>query len=80
MLHLLTNNGMLACKPAPTPTEVIHKLGIRPNQVLTDMGCYQRLVNRLIYLSYIRLYIAYIVSIVSQFMHAPSEKHMDVAN
>ena len=80
MLHLLTNNGMLTCKQAPTHTEVIHKLGIHPNQVSTDMGCYQRLVNRLICLSYIRPDIAYVVSVVSQFMHAPSEEHIDLLN
>ncbi|CAL9023566.1 unnamed protein product [Prunus brigantina] len=39
---------------------------------------YQRLVGKLIYLSYTRPDIAYAVSVVSQFMHSPSEDHMGV--
>ena len=39
---------------------------------------YQRLVGKLIYLSHARPDIAYAVSVVSQFMHCPSEDHMDV--
>ncbi|CAL9003229.1 unnamed protein product [Prunus brigantina] len=37
---------------------------------------YQRLVGKLIYLAHTRPDIAYAVSVVSQFMHAPSEDHM----
>lgn len=77
VLDLLTETGMLACKPAETPIEVNHKLGIFPNQIPTDIGRYQRLVGRLIYLSHTRPDIAYAVSVVSQFMHQPSEEHMD---
>ncbi|XP_022876792.1 uncharacterized protein LOC111394998 [Olea europaea var. sylvestris] len=77
VLDFLSEIGMLACKPAATPIEMNHKLGIFPNQVPTDIGRYQRLVGRLIYLSHTRLDIAYGVNIVSQFMHAPSEKHID---
>jgi len=36
-------------------------------------------VGSLIYLSHTRFDIAYVVSIVSQFMHNPSEVHMEVA-
>ena len=68
---------MLACKPVETPIEMNHKLGIFPDQVPTDKGQYQRLVGRLIYLSHTRPDIAYAVSVVSQFMHEPSEEHMN---
>lgn len=67
---------MLACKPVETPIEMNHKLGECQNQVPTDKGRYQRLVGRLIYLSHTRPDIAYAVSIVSQFMHAPNEELM----
>jgi hypothetical protein len=80
VLDLLTETGMLACKPASTPMDINHKLGVFPNQVPTDMGRYQRLVGRLIYLSHTRPDIAYAVSIVSQFMHAPSEEHLQAVN
>jgi len=80
VLNLLTETGMLACKPASTPMDINHKLGIFPNQVPTDIGRYQRLVGRLIYLSHTRPDIAYAVSVVSQFMHAPSEEHLQAVN
>ena len=47
-----------------------------PDQVPTDKERYQRLVGKLIYLSHTRPDIAYAVSVVSQFMHSPSEDHM----
>lgn len=77
VLDLLTETGMLACKPVETPIEMNHKLGEHPDQVPTDKGRYQRLVGRLIYLSHTRPDIAYAVSVVSRFMHAPSEEHMN---
>ena len=42
-----------------------------------DKGRFQKLVGKLIYLSHTRPDITYVVSIVSQFMHNPSEDHMD---
>ena len=77
VLDLLTEIGMLGCKPIETPMEMNHKLGIIPDQAPTDKGRYQRLVGRLIYLSHTRSDIAYAVSVVSQFMHAPSGEHME---
>jgi len=43
-----------------------------------DRGRYQRLVGKLIYLSYTRPNITYAVNVVSQFMHDPRKLHMDV--
>jgi len=54
-----------------------HRLGILPNQIPIDMGWYQILVGRLIYLTHTRPNITYVVDIVSQFMHAQSEEYMD---
>lgn len=68
---------MLECKPMDTPMVQNHKLGEYPDQAPTDKGKYQRLVGKLIYLSHTRLDIAYAVSVVSQFMHNPSEVRMD---
>ncbi|XP_058075568.1 uncharacterized mitochondrial protein AtMg00810-like [Magnolia sinica] len=77
ILDLLTEVGMLECKPADTPMVQNHKLGEYPDQVPTDKGRYQRLVGKLIYLSHTRPDIAYAVSVVSQFMHNPSKSHME---
>ena len=77
VLDLLSEVGLLECKPADTPIVPNHKLGEYTDQVPADKERYQRLVGKLIYLSHTRPDIAYAVSVVSQFMHCPSEDHMD---
>ncbi|RVX22830.1 hypothetical protein CK203_008228 [Vitis vinifera] len=65
------------CKPVDTPIVQNHRLGEYLDQAPMDTGRYQRLVGKLIYFSHTRPDIAYVVSVVSQFMHNPSEDHMD---
>jgi hypothetical protein len=77
VLDVLTEVGMLECKPADTPIIQNNRLNEYPDQAPTDKGRYQRLVGKLIYLSHTRPDIAYAVSVVSQFMHNPSEDHID---
>jgi len=69
---------MLECKPVESLIVQNHCLAIHPDQVPTNKQRYQRLVGRLIYLSHTRPDITYAVSVVSQFMHTPSEDHMTV--
>ena len=76
VLDLLLKVGLLESKPADTPIVQNHGLKEFSDQVSTTKGRYQRLVGKLIYLSHTRPNIAYIVSVVSQFMHCPSEDHM----
>ncbi|XP_070665119.1 uncharacterized mitochondrial protein AtMg00810-like [Malus domestica] len=78
VLDLLAEIGMLDCKPVDTLIEQNHRMRLFPDQVPTHKERYQRLVGRLIYLSHTRPNIAYAVSVVSQFIHLPSEAHMDV--
>ena len=80
VLDLLAEVGLLDCKPTDTPIVHNHKLSQHTNQVPTDKGRYKRLVGKLIYLSHTRPDIAYVVSVLSQFMHNPSEEHMDAVN
>ncbi|OMO54865.1 Integrase, catalytic core [Corchorus capsularis] len=75
-LDLLHETGMSACQPADTPVEEGLKLCVEADQVPVDKGRYQRLVGRLMYLAHTRPDLAYALSIVSQFMHNPSEQHM----
>ncbi|XP_070677787.1 uncharacterized mitochondrial protein AtMg00810-like [Malus domestica] len=77
VLDLSAETGMLDCKHVDTPIEQNHRLGLFPDQIPTLKELYQRLVGRLIYLSHTRPDIAYAISVVSQFMHSPSEAHMD---
>ncbi|KAA0042053.1 Retrovirus-related Pol polyprotein from transposon TNT 1-94 [Cucumis melo var. makuwa] len=79
-LDLLTETGMLGCRPADTPIEFNCKLGNSDDQVPIDKEQYQRLVGKLIYLSHTRPDISFAVSVVSQFMQAPYEKHMEAVN
>ena len=78
ILDLLSEVGLLDCKPADTPIVQNHRLGEYIDQVPTNKERYQRLVGKLIYLSHTCPDIAYVVSVVSQFMHCPREEHMDV--
>lgn len=68
---------MMGCKPAKSPIESNHKLQLGSGKSV-DLGRYQRLVGRLIYLSHTRPDIAYAVSLVSQYMHDPREHHLHV--
>ncbi|KAA0039144.1 Beta-galactosidase [Cucumis melo var. makuwa] len=79
-LDLLTETGMLGCRPADTPIEFNCKLGNSDDQVPVDKEQYQRLVGKLIYLSHTRPDISFAMSVVSQFMQAPYEKHMEAVN
>uniref|UniRef100_A0A2N9I5Z3 Reverse transcriptase Ty1/copia-type domain-containing protein n=1 Tax=Fagus sylvatica TaxID=28930 RepID=A0A2N9I5Z3_FAGSY len=80
VLDLLVEMGMLACKPIDTPIEQNHKLGEDIDDTPVDRERYQKLVGKLIYLSHTRPDIAYALSVVSQFMHAPCEKHMEAVH
>ncbi|XP_022883590.1 uncharacterized protein LOC111400404 [Olea europaea var. sylvestris] len=73
-LDILTEIGMLGCKPSDKPIEAGK---IKNAKNLVDMDRYQRLVGKLIYLSHTRLDIAFAVSIVSQFMHSLNEAHLE---
>ena len=53
------------------------KLGELPDQVPVNKERYQRLVGKLIYQSHTRPHIVFAVSLVSQFMHNPSNDHME---
>lgn len=78
VLDLLAETGMLDCQPIDTPIKVNNDLTILSGQVPTNKERYQKLVGKLIYLSHTRPNIAYVVSVVSRFMHAPNENHMKV--
>ena len=71
ILDLLNETKMLGCKPTGTPINQNHQLGAITEGILVEKGRYQKLVGRLIYLSHTRPNIAYVVSMVSQFMHSP---------
>ena len=78
ILDLLKETGLLGCRVAETPIELNLKLEAFAKKEIKEKEKYLRLVGRLIYLSCTRLDIAFVVSLVSQFMHASGSTHFDV--
>ena len=79
ILDLLKESGMLRCKPIDTSILPNHKLTEASDDTPRDRGRYQRLVDKLIYLLHTQPNIAYVVSMISQFMHNPKDVHFQVA-
>ena len=79
-MDLLAETGHLACEPINTPIKVNHDISIYPDQIPTNKDRYQRIVGKIIYLTHTRLDLACAVNVVSQFMHNPSDHHMNVVN
>lgn len=77
VLDLLKDTGMSGCRPSDTPIEPNLKLGDDKEGDPIDISRFQKLVGKLIYLSHTRPDIAFAVSLVSQFMHSPYEKHLN---
>jgi Reverse transcriptase (RNA-dependent DNA polymerase) len=79
VLDLLKETGKLGVRPASTPMEYSKKCSsVEENSC--DVGQFQRLIGKLIYLTMTRPDIAYVVSYVSQFMQKPSVCHMEFMN
>ena len=74
VLDLLTEIGMLGCKPSDSPIKA-SKMTESDGKPL-DRERYQRLVGRLIYFSHTRPDIAFAVSVVSQYTHSSKESHL----
>ncbi|PRQ53440.1 putative RNA-directed DNA polymerase [Rosa chinensis] len=77
VLDLLQDADMKDCKPARTPLDSKLQLDVSSKSPC-NLAAYQRLVGKLIYLTITRPDIAYAVSIVSQFMHAPTLAHLHI--
>ena len=66
---------MLGGRTTSTPLDPNLKIENADSPVI-EIGKYQRLVGRLIYLSHTKPDIAFVVSLVSQFMHNPIKEYM----
>lgn len=76
ILDLLKERGIRGCRPSHTPIDPNLKFGDNNKEVPVDIGRYQALVGKLIYLSHTRP-VASLVSVVSQFMYSPEEEHLE---
>ncbi|GJY79065.1 ribonuclease H-like domain-containing protein [Tanacetum coccineum] len=82
VLDLLSEYGMLACKPAKTPLMsklVISNEASDKDPLLENITDYQKLMGKLIYLTNTRPYISYAVHCLSQFMHSSLTSHLKIA-
>ncbi|XP_062109888.1 secreted RxLR effector protein 161-like [Humulus lupulus] len=75
-LDLLNETVMLGSKPNKTPIELREKRKMFEGSSV-DKGGYQQLVGKLIYLSHTKPDIAFVVSLVSQYMHDPCQEHLN---
>ncbi|GJZ59365.1 ribonuclease H-like domain-containing protein, partial [Tanacetum coccineum] len=81
-LDLLSDFGLLACKPSATPLEQNLTITNEPSStdpVLDNVTEYQKLIGKLIYLTHTRPDISYSVHCLSQFMHKPLKSHLKIA-
>ncbi|CAM8913556.1 unnamed protein product [Rhodiola kirilowii] len=79
-LDLLTETGLLGCKPNSTPMDIKQKLALSTAPKLEDPTIYRTLVGKLIYLNVTRPDIAFSVHILSQFLATPTDDHLQAAN
>ena len=79
VLEIIEECGLLGAKPVEFPMETNHKLGLANGPLLNDPTQYRRLIGRLIYLTITRPELSYSVHILSQFLHAPRQAHMEAA-
>ncbi|XP_059281035.1 uncharacterized mitochondrial protein AtMg00810-like [Lycium ferocissimum] len=88
-LELISDMGLAGSKPTSTPMEVNQKLTTtefdhhipseNSDPLLSNPTAYQRIIERLFYLTTTRPDIAFAVQCLSQFMHSSKESHMEAA-
>lgn len=78
-LDIISEAGLLGCKPSAVPIELNHKLASVKSPMFDNPEQYRRLVGRFIYLTITRPDLSYAVHILSQFMKTPLVAHWEAA-
>ncbi|XP_073119820.1 uncharacterized protein [Henckelia pumila] len=78
-LQILTEFGMLGCKPRSTPMYVNSKLSCDEGELIADPIVYRKLVGQLLYLTVTRPDLSYAVNKLSQFVANPRDTHLQAA-
>lgn len=76
-LDIISEIELLGAKPSGFPIEQNYHLPLVESVVLANSEKYQRLVERLIYLTLTRPELSYSVHILAQFKHQPKEAHWE---
>jgi hypothetical protein len=74
ILDILTQAGMISCKPVDTPVSP-SKVILLPDHSFSDPTRFCQIVGALQYLTFTRPDICFAVNRVCQFMHAPTNSH-----
>ncbi|GJY90671.1 putative RNA-directed DNA polymerase [Tanacetum coccineum] len=77
-MELLSEYGLLACKPVATPMQQnvsLSHIETEKDKKLKNLTAYQKLIGKLIYLSVTRPDISYVVHCLSQHMHSLLQSH-----
>jgi hypothetical protein len=77
---LLREIRKLRCKPIFTLIDSKVKLNLDNGKPLDNINQFQRLVQKLIYFTVIRMNILFSISQISQFIHSPQTQHLEVIN
>lgn len=78
-LQILSDAGLLGCKPHTTPMDFGSKLNQDESELLADSSTYRRVIGRLLYLTITRPNLSYSVSRLSQYVSKPRIAHMQDA-
>ena len=78
VFDLLSETGLLSAPLVDTQNSTV-KLDGEHSEMLTNVGLYRRLVDKLIYLTITRPDIIYLVGVVSQYMRAPHQPHFEIS-
>uniref|UniRef100_A0A803MBX5 Retroviral polymerase SH3-like domain-containing protein n=1 Tax=Chenopodium quinoa TaxID=63459 RepID=A0A803MBX5_CHEQI len=76
---LLKRFTMLNCKSVATPMNVNEKLVVHDGTGMANASFFRSIVGGLNYLSHTRPAITHSVSVISRFMHSPTQQHLGAA-
>lgn len=79
ILDLLTETGLLGCKPVSIPMDPSIKLSTEDGDLLENAVQYRRLVGKLLYLTFTRPDITFAVHKLCQFTASPRAPHLHAA-
>lgn len=79
ILDMLSSSNLLDSKPLSIPLDRNIKLfdNVTFRALITNPSVYRSLVGKMLYLTFTRPDINYSVHLLSQFLHAPRQKHFD---
>lgn len=78
-MDILSDAGLLGCKPVDTPLPRDGKYLARESNALREPNKYRRLIGRLLYLNFTRPDITHAVQQLSQYVGTPCQHHWDAA-